>query len=199
MRTDLPQEGNKFGDYVVIDDTIQVTKSDTHTKYHVRCKCGKEEYVRGYFLRIGRQTCCKSCRSRLNYAKAKQQGKKVGFIKLEHQGVGDISKTFYSYIKRNANLRGILWGENVSIEFLWNLYLQQNKLCALSGVPIGFSSKIINSSVDWKNTTASLDRIDSQLGYTVDNVQWVHKDVNLMKNNLTQLRFIELCRLISNK
>lgn len=40
--------------------------------------------------------------------------------------------------------------------------------------------------------TASLDRIDSTKGYVEENVQWVHKDVNFMKSNLTEQRFKEL-------
>lgn len=46
-------------------------------------------------------------------------------------------------------------------------------------------------------TTASLDRIDSNRGYTQDNVQWVHKDVNKMKMDLNQQIFVELCRAIA--
>jgi hypothetical protein len=46
-------------------------------------------------------------------------------------------------------------------------------------------------------TTASLDRIDSSKGYTIDNVQWVHKTVNLMKRELNQQDFIDICNKIS--
>jgi len=45
-----------------------------------------------------------------------------------------------------------------------------------------------NSSV-----TASLDRIDSKLDYRKTNVQWVHKDINMMKRVLKQDYFIKLC------
>jgi hypothetical protein len=48
------------------------------------------------------------------------------------------------------------------------------------------------------DNTASLDRIDSSLGYVRGNVQWLHKDVNWMKNTLDQDRFIELCKAIVN-
>ena len=62
---------------------------------------------------------------------------------------------------------------------------QQRGLCALSGLPISIK-------VD-----ASIDRIDSQKGYTRDNIQWVHNDVNLMKNGFDQTYFIEMCRRIA--
>lgn len=47
--------------------------------------------------------------------------------------------------------------------------------------------------------TASLDRIDSSRGYVEGNVQWVHKDVNFMKQALSQERFVELCTLVAEK
>lgn len=55
--------------------------------------------------------------------------------------------------------------------------------CRLSGLPIDKRS-------------GSIDRIDSSKGYIEGNIQWVHKDVNKMKNNLPQDRFVELCKLI---
>lgn len=45
-------------------------------------------------------------------------------------------------------------------------------------------------------TTASIDRIDSSNGYIEDNIQWVHKDVNMMKQKMTNIELIEMCKLI---
>ncbi len=79
---------------------------------------------------------------------------------------------------------------NVSKEYLWKLFISQGKLCALSGIPLvmGYKSLI---------QTASLDRIDSSKGYIENNVQWVHKDINMMKQEYSQEQFIEYCRLIT--
>jgi hypothetical protein len=41
--------------------------------------------------------------------------------------------------------------------------------------------------------TASLDRIDSSKGYSKDNVQWVHKRLNAVKQNLTPEEFLFWC------
>ncbi len=46
-------------------------------------------------------------------------------------------------------------------------------------------------------TSASLDRIDSSLGYIEENVQWVHKDVNMMKRIYDNNYFIKMCKLIA--
>jgi archaellum component FlaC len=72
--------------------------------------------------------------------------------------------------------------------------LKQNKLCALSGLPIKFARANKRTS----ETSASLDRIDSTKNYVEGNVQWVHKEVNIMKNVYNQEHFIEMCKLIAN-
>ena len=48
------------------------------------------------------------------------------------------------------------------------------------------------------NRTASLDRIDSSQPYVVTNIQWVHKDVNLMKMDLDEDWFVALCWVVTN-
>ena len=42
-----------------------------------------------------------------------------------------------------------------------------------------------------------IDRIDSSKGYVKGNVQWVHKNVNLMKGKFDQEYFIEMCKKIT--
>ena len=46
-------------------------------------------------------------------------------------------------------------------------------------------------NTDNNNDSISLDRIDSSKGYEENNVQWVHKDINLMKNKYDNKYFIE--------
>ena len=79
------------------------------------------------------------------------------------------------------------------MEQAWELFEKQNRKCALSGLLLNFPKD--------RNThggTASLDRIDSNGNYTLDNVQWVHKDINRLKNSFDQDYFINLCKLVSN-
>lgn len=40
---------------------------------------------------------------------------------------------------------------------------------------------------------ASLDRIDSSLGYIEGNVQWVLREINFMKGNLDEEYFKNIC------
>ncbi len=73
------------------------------------------------------------------------------------------------------------------------LFRKQEGRCALSGLPIGFGRK-----GDWApgrkvQGTASLDRINSALGYVAGNVWWLHRDVNKMKMDLPSALFVEMC------
>lgn len=111
------------------------------------------------------------------------------------RGCGDICSTWYSKLGVQSRRRGI--HIDVSLEHLWELFQNQNGCCALSGVSIHFPNRYKNRGLE--GCTASLDRIDSSKGYVVGNVQWVHKDVNFMKHQLTQDRFLELCSLVANR
>ena len=62
--------------------------------------------------------------------------------------------------------------------------LEQNR-CAISNRPFVYETGHIDSP--------SIDRIDSEKGYTPDNVMFVGSHVNIMKGVLDLETFIELC------
>lgn len=110
------------------------------------------------------------------------------------RGHGEISHTQYTRVRQGALSRDCANRKmpfEISIEYMWDLFLKQNRKCALSGVELSFSSK-----AKLKDGTASLDRIDSSRGYIEDNVQWVHKLVNIMKQAMTDDDFISWCQKI---
>ena len=78
-------------------------------------------------------------------------------------------------------------------EELEELFDKQNGKCALSKIPLTFAVK----HKDKNETTASLDRINNYGNYTIDNVQWVHKDINRMKWAYDLNYFISLCREVA--
>ena len=81
----------------------------------------------------------------------------------------------------------------VSKEYLWNLYNQQEeKRCALTGLPIWFGRIYY-----YHETTASLDRIDNKKGYIEGNVRWVLKDINMLRGDYDTEYFIQLCNLVA--
>jgi uncharacterized Zn finger protein len=99
-----------------------------------------------------------------------------------------IRMSWWQKAEKNSIYRGIEF--DITPELIWKIYLDQNKKCALTGIEIG-----------WKEVgqdhTASIDRIDSSVGYVDGNVWLLHKDVNMMKQSFQLEDFIEYCKLIS--
>lgn len=107
-------------------------------------------------------------------------------------GYGELSGTRINKIKDGAKGRKIKY--NLKPKYLWDLFLKQNKKCALSGININFGNEAKDTR--YIEETASLDRIDSSKGYIPGNVQWVHKTVNMMKQAYNETDFLKWCRRI---
>jgi hypothetical protein len=151
-----------------------------------RCDCGKEKSVRGDGLVKGRTKSCGCFKNQnLNH--------KLGSNSPGWKGYQDITGTYWCMLTANAKKRNIQL--NITIEYIWNLFILQNKKCALSDLPLCFEPKQSLGA----ERTASLDRIDSSKGYIEGNVQWVHKDINYMKLDNDQDYFIDLCTKIAKK
>lgn len=105
------------------------------------------------------------------------------------KGHGDLSATHYGAIRKGANSRGLAF--EVTIEDLWKALENQKHRCKLSGLPIHLGTTVSS------RRSASVDRIDSTRGYLPDNIQWVHKDINLMKQQYDQEHFINLCARVT--
>ena len=177
---------NKFG-YLIVTNLVRDDNSTKKHPWRAICQCtncGKENVnIDPQALLRGRTTSC-GCR-RDQYLKI------TGKNSIQYTGYEGLNGKYWGVIKNRAKKRGYVI--NIDIKYAWNLYLQQNCKCALSGLPIEFA--ISNKKVS--ETTASLDRIDSSKGYVEGNVQWVHKHVNVMKNVFEQNYFISLCELIT--
>lgn len=102
-----------------------------------------------------------------------------------------IPASFHYEYKHGAERRNMLF--EITIEDMENQYIEQKECCAISGIKLYISA----SRKKAKESTASLDRIDSSTGYTKNNIQWVHKTIQQMKWNLKQDEFIEWCKIIA--
>lgn len=160
---------------------------DRRTWVEVRCSCGHIGTRRKDHVLSGKSKECKRCAS-------KRTAKKFGMPRT-FKGVGGLGKTFFNRIKYGAKKRDIPF--DLTVEFLWNLYLKQEMRCALTGLAIEIVPETKNTAPDYERFTASLDRIDSSLGYTEQNVWWVHKEINRFKNNYSLDQFLTMCRLVA--
>lgn len=104
------------------------------------------------------------------------------------KGYKDIPYSWFSRYFERANK--IKRTGTITIEDVYNLWIKQNKKCNLSSLNIGFYD-------DGKTHTCSIDRIDSSKEYEINNIQLVHKHVNLMKNHYNNEYFINMCKLIA--
>lgn len=164
--------GKKFGMLTVLNEVEY--KKGGHIKYLCKCDCGNTCEVFGTHLRQGNTVSCK-CKNKVN---------------------GVSSDMWYKIIKgslKNRTKRNDL-EINITKEYVNELFNAQNGKCKLSGVDLTLPK-------GWKDRsyTASLDRINSNLGYVEGNVQWVHKHINIMKNTFPQEMFIYLCHQVAKK
>ena len=109
-------------------------------------------------------------------------------------GYGEIGARQWFCIETEANRhREIPIPFEITIEYIWELFLAQDRKCVFTGETISMWGK-----KDGKmEGTASLDRIDSLKGYVDGNVQWVHKQIQHVKRNWKDEDFIALCQKVA--
>jgi len=109
-----------------------------------------------------------------------------------YKGHEGMSGTFWYQICKSAIVRGI--PIQITIQDAWDLYVKQKGLCALTGEPLLFALDTHHRAT----SNLSLDRKDSKLPYTKENVQWVCKPINRMKQGYSQDKFVEWCRRVTS-
>ena len=168
--------GKSFGELFVEKYTgDKQWKSRKAYFYCCKCVCGKQTTANRTNLLTGHTKSCGCLKQ------------KKGENNKDWKGCGQISGKYWSSVKNKAHRKSRTLQFTITIDEAWQKFESQKRLCALTGIFLEMSCG---------KRTASLDRIDSNLGYVTDNVQWVHKDINQMKWTLSQDRFIELCECV---
>lgn len=163
---------------------IEWTQNNGRSFVICKCDCGNIVTRRSDGFKANRFLSC-GCSKR-------SKTQPSGPASPSFSGVGAISKTHFARIQRTAERRGIVF--NITIDEIAKLYETQDRKCAYTALPITFGRLQHHHE-----TTASLDRIDSSVGYIISNVQWVHKDINTMKSIFSHEYFIHMCQLVSAK
>ena len=112
-----------------------------------------------------------------------------GYRNSRFKGYGEISLSKWSSIKRRGTEKNLPF--DIDIKYIWDLFLKQDRKCAITGEIIKFNKTLRNC-----DGAASLDRIDSSKGYVKGNVQWVHKCINFMKLDMSEEVFFEWCKKV---
>lgn len=176
---DLFKQGQEIGDWVVLGEVV----IDRYAKIPCKCKCGRESLVDAYTLSSGKSKSCITCFN----------SNKNGVNNNSWRGYKEIPASWFTRFRNYAKKKNSNF--EIELEDIWVLYERQNRKCALSGLDIDFTRMGTGTRAVY---TASIDRINSKKGYTKDNIQLVHKDVNIMKNAYDQDYFVEVCKAIVN-
>lgn len=169
--------GNRYGHLVVIKQVE--SRKDHNRQWLCKCDCGNEKVWTTGALTEGSSQTCGCSRKRSGEQHANWSGHK------------EISGGYWTNIKNGATDRTLIF--DLTIEQAWDLFIRQERKCAISGI-----SLIMHKGGKRTAQTASLDRIDSTKGYVLDNVQWVHKDINYMKLDHTMSKFLNWIDIIYN-
>ena len=175
----IDMTGKSFGELLVVNISNKRRDGDGSILWNVKCSCGKEILLPKCLL-IKYKSC--GCKRGEYISKSIRKS-------LNRGGYGDIFATHWNTIKKNALSRDLEF--KIDIKYVWELFEKQNKKCKITGTPIQFSTRCWS-----KDATASLDRIDSSKGYIKGNVQWVHKRINMMKQQYTTDEFFDWCKKV---
>lgn len=170
--------GKKYGKWTVLGpaESVQYARPDRNgtdslRKWLCRCECGVERPVYANVLRHGNSTQCADCR---------------------YRGRTPLNQFFYNRFKRGAKSRGLAW--RITLKQFRSTFDDQGGRCALTGLALVWPER--TRDVTFGTVTASLDRIRQAEGYVIDNVQWVHKCVNMLKGKRSDAELIHWARLI---
>lgn len=216
MKTIL-EENKYYNDWLVV--CFDKVDDKRRRRYFCKCRCGYETSMVASAIATGRTKCCKSCcRLKLvgrqfddwvvlEYAGVDKHQKtlwkcrcKCGKEAIVSGGnltthkshccfdcghnvsmKSNMFPTSWWYkTMRAAGQRGWQW--DITEEDAFAVLEKQNFQCMLTGIPLTL-----------KPMTASLDRIDSKSNYTKDNIQWLHKHINMMKFKYSNDYFVEMC------
>lgn len=153
------------------------------------CKvCGEVDTL--LFYNGTRNTCkkCISVKNKLKYAALPEEEKKEKNQYTADWQRNNIIRTRFLGARNRVKNKELEF--TITEEFITKLILRQNYRCALSGKAF---------DVESDKYSPSLERIDSSIGYTPENVMWVCSMVNYMKAEYTQDDFFEMVERIYKK
>jgi len=155
------------------------------TKIQIQCKICKhifEQTPKDHLSGHG----CPKCALR---ASATKNNKNSMIIQDINTGFY-INNAVWNKYKKNAKKRNLNF--DITPEDILELYKKQNGLCAFTG------AKLICNSIRGDKNNWSIDRLNSNKGYTIDNIVLDTKTVNMYRNRSTPTEFLEICNMVAS-
>lgn len=189
----LPQEdkGEQMKKDIIGKEFCYLTVLEDNGKMIIcKCRCGN---IKPYYKsNVTNRKHTKSCGC-YNSKVASTRLSNFNRSNSVTNGTCIINDLWKSFTKR-ASERGLK--VYVTPQDLETIFNNQNGKCAFTGVDI----TLPKDSLERRKCkhTASLDRIDNSKPYTKDNIQWVHKVINIMRRSLTVDEFKSWCKKVAD-
>jgi predicted CopG family antitoxin len=135
--------------------------------------------------------CSRSCQGKDLITKNLPVEKRV-YSHLQKGSKKDQYSGFREFLRRIKNRKKHEC--NLDLPYLLNLWNKQEGKCIYTNIGMVLPDGRLKGTM----FTASLDRINSSLGYVKGNVQYTLTSVNFMKNNMSHEETKELIKLIVN-
>lgn len=175
--------GQKFGmltakSKICLDDT----KKDK-TKWLCECECGRTKEVSSYYLRKGLTKSCGNHKSSFKHPE----------LSLEDKTWRRFYLDFVSKSKRGGKKE---W--DIDLEYLKQVIKQDCYYCGSK--PSNVYKGATYKSIEYPDIIyQGLDRINSDIGYLINNIVPCCYSCNSSKSNKTQEEFINMCITIAKK
>lgn len=142
---------------------------------------------------LGRSNYCS--RKCCGYACNKNGKQKGNYESIKNYSNNRLDEyTPFRYYLRNCKSR--FKNFDLDLDYLKSIWDSQNGICPYSGAKLILSTY----TKGHKNPiySASIDRIDSSIGYIIGNIQFVSTAINYMKNTMSHEETMTLCKIISD-
>jgi hypothetical protein len=169
--------GNRYGRLIVLHlDNIH----DNRTYWYCKCDCGVEKVISGNSLQSGSTLSC-GC----------YQKEITGNVKRIEKGMAAFNAIFGRY-KRNAKRRQVVF--ELDLDTFFKMTQDECHYCGELPSQIMRGDCIKNGEFIYNG----IDRIDSNKGYTLDNVVTCCKYCNFGKREMPQQEFFEWVQRVNN-
>lgn len=149
------------------------------------CKtCGEKDPLK---FRLHSKGQCKSCNNKKCLERYHENPKRHNEI---HNQYYDNNLIYIRLLSAKTRCKNKNIEFNINIKDIEDLIIKQNNKCIYSNIVFENNRNGIYS--------LSIDRIDSDKGYTINNIQLVCSSINQMKNNLKEKEFLDIIEKIYN-
>ena len=165
-------------------------------------KCNKKVFNKGNLHRNHKQkddyhAYCKECNAQR--AKAFRSKYKAETGNADYRGTGKINqypekdRKLVSAIRNRItqakqNNKRTNRAFDIDVDYMYQLWIQQNGKCALTGYPMTLDGHT--------NLRLSIDKISAKLGYIKGNVQWTIFTANRAKGDMSHKDFVKMCKMV---